>query len=178
MACAPGRGCARRRHARGAAAARRSETFAPGRRGPLRSISHRKFRGNRSHRHQSRCTARGELCSERNRRRGARRYRALRAGDCESLMRREDAQRIPALWVLELSSFQLETTYTLAAHAATVLNLSEDHLDRYPNMDEYARAKSRIFQGSGIQVLNRDDPRSRAMALPGRTTVTFGLGAP
>jgi UDP-N-acetylmuramoylalanine--D-glutamate ligase len=96
----------------------------------------------------------------------------------DALMRREDAQRIPALWVLELSSFQLETTYTLAAHAATVLNLSEDHLDRYPSMDDYARAKARIFQGSGIQVLNRDDPRSRAMALPGRTTVTFGLGAP
>ena len=81
----------------------------------------------------------------------------------------------PQAWVLELSSFQLETTSSLDADAATVLNISEDHMDRYPDMDAYAAAKARIFSGHGVQVLNRDDPRSLAMALPGRRTVSFGL---
>lgn len=84
----------------------------------------------------------------------------------------------PAVWVLELSSFQLETTASLNADAAAVLNVSEDHLDRYGSMDEYAAAKARIFQGSGMQVLNRDDARCMAMALPGREVVTFGLDSP
>ena len=81
----------------------------------------------------------------------------------------------PQVWVLELSSFQLETTTSLNADAATVLNLSEDHMDRYPDMDAYAAAKARIFGGDGVQVLNRDDARSLAMALPGRHVVSFGL---
>ncbi len=84
----------------------------------------------------------------------------------------------PEVWVLELSSFQLETTATLDADAATVLNISEDHLDRYAGIDEYAAAKARIFQGRGVQVLNRDDARSMGMALHGREVVTFGLDAP
>jgi UDP-N-acetylmuramoylalanine--D-glutamate ligase len=81
----------------------------------------------------------------------------------------------PQAWVLELSSFQLETTSSLNADAATVLNLSEDHMDRYPDMEAYAAAKARIFSGDGVQVLNRDDPRSLAMARPGRRVVSFGL---
>lgn len=81
----------------------------------------------------------------------------------------------PQVWVLELSSFQLETTSSLDADAATVLNLSEDHMDRYPGMDAYAAAKARIFSGDGVQVLNRDDAHSLAMALPGRQVVSFGL---
>jgi UDP-N-acetylmuramoylalanine--D-glutamate ligase len=81
----------------------------------------------------------------------------------------------PQAWVLELSSFQLETTSSLNADAAAVLNLSEDHMDRYPDMDAYAAAKARIFSGDGVQVLNRDDPRSLAMARPGRRVVSFGL---
>jgi UDP-N-acetylmuramoylalanine--D-glutamate ligase len=81
----------------------------------------------------------------------------------------------PAAWVLELSSYQLETTWSLAPHAAVVLNVTEDHLDRYAGIDDYAAAKARIFQGSGVQVLNRDDPRVLAMALPGREQVSFGL---
>ena len=81
----------------------------------------------------------------------------------------------PQVWVLELSSFQLETTLSLNADAASVLNLSEDHMDRYPDMDVYAAAKARIFSGDGVQVVNRDDPRSLAMALPGRHVVSFGL---
>lgn len=87
-------------------------------------------------------------------------------------------QRAPDVYVLELSSFQLESTESLAPDAAAMLNLSEDHLDRYRGMDDYAAAKARIFAGSGVQVLNRDDPRSLAMARPGRTVVTFGLAQP
>ena len=93
----------------------------------------------------------------------------------DALMRREDKGQAAGLWVLELSSFQLETTTSLAADAATVLNVTEDHLDRYRGIDDYARAKARIFSGDGIQVLNRDDPRSLALAQPGRKTITFGL---
>ena len=86
--------------------------------------------------------------------------------------------RAPAAWVLELSSYQLETTWSLAARAATVLNITEDHLDRYARLSDYAAAKGRVFQGEGIQVLNRDDAHSMAMALPGRRVITFGLDAP
>lgn len=84
----------------------------------------------------------------------------------------------PEIWVLELSSFQLETTFNLQADAATVLNVTEDHLDRYAGMDEYAAAKARIFFGSGIQVLNRNDERCMGMAVFGRSITTFGLDAP
>ena len=95
----------------------------------------------------------------------------------EALMRRLDASRLPAVWVLELSSYQLETTWSLAPDAATMLNLSEDHLDRYADLAEYGAAKARVFQGEGVQVLNRDDPRSAALALPGRRRISFGLDA-
>jgi len=84
----------------------------------------------------------------------------------------------PAAWVLELSSYQLETTWSLAPRAAAMLNLTEDHLDRYAGLEDYGAAKARVFQGAGVQVLNRDDPRSVAMAIPGREVVTFGLDAP
>jgi len=88
-------------------------------------------------------------------------------------------QQQPQVWVLELSSFQLETTYTLDADAAVVLNVSEDHLDRYHgSMDAYAAAKARIFQGSGVQVLNRNDMRSMAMRQAGRVHISFGLNPP
>jgi len=84
----------------------------------------------------------------------------------------------PAAWVLELSSYQLETTWSLAPAAAAMLNLTQDHLDRYATLEDYGAAKARIFMGAGVQVLNRDDPRSLAMALAGRPQLTFGLGAP
>ncbi len=84
----------------------------------------------------------------------------------------------PEVWVLELSSFQLETTSSLNADAATVLNICEDHLDRYADMDEYSAAKARIFSGCGVQVLNRDDERSMSMARKHCKTITFGLGLP
>ncbi|MDR3323350.1 MAG: UDP-N-acetylmuramoyl-L-alanine--D-glutamate ligase [Zoogloeaceae bacterium] len=88
---------------------------------------------------------------------------------------------IPSIWVLELSSFQLETTHALPARAAVVLNVSEDHLDRYPGgMAAYAEAKARIFQGrpDPIRVVNRDCDWSLAMGGCGDHMVTFGLDAP
>lgn len=90
----------------------------------------------------------------------------------------EDGAPPPGAFVLELSSFQLESTASLQPRAATMLNLSEDHLDRYDGMREYAAAKQRIFAGNGVQVLNRQDAWSTGMALPGRRVVGFGLDAP
>lgn len=84
----------------------------------------------------------------------------------------------PDVFVLELSSFQLETTRSLAPHAATVLNVTENHLDRYAGMDAYAGAKARIFAHGGVQVVNRDDPRSLAMRISGRTIESFGASVP
>ena len=93
----------------------------------------------------------------------------------DALMKR---QTPPAAWVLELSSYQLETTWSLAPAAAAMLNLTEDHFDRYTGLDDYAAAKARVFMGAGTQVLNRDDARSLGMAQAGRKVVTFGLDAP
>jgi UDP-N-acetylmuramoylalanine--D-glutamate ligase len=84
----------------------------------------------------------------------------------------------PDVFVIELSSFQLETTSSLQPTAATVLNISENHLDRYAGIDDYAAAKARVFSAGGTQVLNRDDPRSLAMRLPGDPLQTFGAGSP
>jgi len=79
--------------------------------------------------------------------------------------------------VVELSSFQLETTESLAPAVATVLNLSADHMDRYRSFDEYVEVKGRIYRNAGVGVYNRDD--SRVMGLP-RTpeTLFFTLAAP
>jgi len=82
----------------------------------------------------------------------------------------------PQAWVIELSSYQLETTASLALDSAAMLNLTQDHLDRYGTMQAYADAKARIFRQCGTRVLNRDDPWSLAMA--GGRTATFGLGEP
>lgn len=83
----------------------------------------------------------------------------------------------PDVYVLELSSFQLETTNSLVADAATMLNLSEDHMDRYASMQDYAIAKAHIFYNAKLQVLNRDDAWSMLMARSKLPQVTFGLGA-
>jgi len=94
----------------------------------------------------------------------------------DALMEALDKGALPQIWVVELSSFQLETTHHLNADAATVLNISEDHLDRYDGeLANYAAAKSRVFQGKGVMVLNRDDDWSMANGRCGRTMVTFGL---
>ena len=84
----------------------------------------------------------------------------------------------PDVFVLELSSFQLETTMSLAPTAAAVLNITENHLDRYASFEDYAAAKARIFAGSGVQVVNRDDPLSSGMRVPGRTIESFGASVP
>ncbi|ACT48908.1 UDP-N-acetylmuramoyl-L-alanine--D-glutamate ligase [Methylotenera mobilis] len=81
----------------------------------------------------------------------------------------------PDVYVLELSSFQLETTNSLLADAATMLNLSEDHMDRYDSMQSYAVAKAHIFYHAKLQVLNRDDAWSLMMARAKLAQVTFGL---
>ncbi len=84
----------------------------------------------------------------------------------------------PDLYVLELSSFQLETTHSLNATAATVLNVTSDHMDRYDSLRDYAAAKRRIFRGTGVMVLNADDPTVAAMAEDGRRSVHFSVHAP
>lgn len=96
----------------------------------------------------------------------------------DALMDAQDNGSLPKVWVVELSSFQLETTYHLQAAAATVLNISEDHLDRYEGLADYAAAKARIFDGQGVMVLNREDDFSLAMGRCGRNIVTFGLNRP
>lgn len=89
----------------------------------------------------------------------------------------ESGAVLPRVVVLELSSFQLESTQSLQPDAATVLNVTEDHLDRYDSLEHYAATKARIFDGARAQVLNRMDPRSMSMA-QSLDAVTFGLDAP
>jgi len=82
------------------------------------------------------------------------------------------------LYVLELSSFQLETTHGLCAQAAVVLNISPDHLDRYPDVAAYEAAKARIYERARVAVVNRDDPRVAAMARTSAREFGFTLGVP
>lgn len=84
----------------------------------------------------------------------------------------------PDLYVLELSSFQLETTSSLKAAAATVLNISQDHLDRYRDMQEYTNAKRRIFMGAQTWLINVDDPVVGGWCQPSSGCLRFGIGTP
>lgn len=84
----------------------------------------------------------------------------------------------PELLVLELSSFQLETTSNLNAAVAVVLNMSEDHLDRHGDMMGYHQAKHRIFQGVKKVVYNRDDSLTRPFVPDATPMQSFGLNAP
>ncbi|MGL4859936.1 MAG: UDP-N-acetylmuramoyl-L-alanine--D-glutamate ligase [Enterobacteriaceae bacterium] len=80
------------------------------------------------------------------------------------------------LYVLELSSFQLETTQSLRAAAATVLNISEDHMDRYPQgLAQYQQAKLKIYHGACCAVFNDEDALTRPPAEQGQRTLSFGL---
>ncbi|MDD5268620.1 MAG: UDP-N-acetylmuramoyl-L-alanine--D-glutamate ligase [Methylococcales bacterium] len=79
------------------------------------------------------------------------------------------------LFVLELSSFLLERTTMLNAAAATVLNVSPDHLDRHADEAKYALEKQKVFNGDGVMVINIDDPVVNAMSEPGRRVVTFSI---
>lgn len=83
----------------------------------------------------------------------------------------------PDIYVLELSSFQLETTHSLALDAATILNVCEDHMDRYASVADYAAAKARILSGARTIVLNRDDATTLALCPETKASdmVTFGL---
>lgn len=92
-----------------------------------------------------------------------------------ALRERKIAGSLPDVFVLELSSFQLETTFSLHPDAATVLNISEDHLDRYRDLLAYANSKACIFNGEGVQIINRDDAFVRAMARAGRAQREFSL---
>src|SRR3984893_9652267 len=90
------------------------------------------------------------------------------------------AQPTPDMYVLELSSFQLETTSSLVLKAAVVLNVTADHLDRYPSVEAYARAKGRILANASTVVLNADDPWVMAMRdtryrSPGARILTFSI---
>ncbi len=85
---------------------------------------------------------------------------------------------IPDIYVLELSSFQLETTFSLSAHASVILNISPDHMDRYANSDEYANAKKKIYSGNGLMVINKDDDVVKAMNDNSRQSISFTLGEP
>ena len=89
-----------------------------------------------------------------------------------------DAGTLPDVWVLELSSFQLETTHTLDADAATILNITQDHLDWHGTMEAYAAAKGRIFGANTVRVLNRQDAAVMAFAGKGTSDVTFGIDEP
>jgi len=82
------------------------------------------------------------------------------------------------LYVLEISSFQLETTYSLRARAAVILNVTPDHMDRYSDFAEYLAAKQKIYNGCEVAIVNRDDPVSfRAVKLP-QKFYSFGLDKP
>ena len=99
-------------------------------------------------------------------------------------------EHLPEVWVLELSSFQLDSVKGFEPSAAAVLNLSQDHLDWHGSMEAYAEAKSRIHGRQAVMVINRDDPLVLAMVpqpVPGkgrfakpveRQVVRFGLEAP
>ena len=86
----------------------------------------------------------------------------------------------PACYLLELSSFQLETTSSLVAEVAAILNISPDHMDRYPNLNAYAAAKTRIAGSASTLILNRDDSTLVSLvAMPKvPNLVTFGLSCP
>ncbi|MFG5775723.1 UDP-N-acetylmuramoyl-L-alanine--D-glutamate ligase [Comamonas sp. J-3] len=106
----------------------------------------------------------------------------------DTLSERIDAQTLPQAWVLELSSFQLEDAHAFEPTAATVLNITQDHLDWHGSMQAYAAAKAKIFGQHALMVLNRDDRVVMDMLPPPvrvklqrpqlRAHVTFGGDAP
>lgn len=89
-----------------------------------------------------------------------------------------DSDELPQAWVLELSSFQLHTTFSLQADAATVLNVTQDHLDWHGSMEAYALDKARIFGADTVRVLNREDAIVMRMGAVDSPVFTFGTGEP
>ena len=106
----------------------------------------------------------------------------------DTLAEKIDTEALPQAWVIELSSFQLETPGEFEPSAATVLNLTQDHLDWHGSMQAYAAAKQRVFGKSALMILNREDERVMAMLPPAvrvkggkmeqREYVTFGGDVP
>jgi UDP-N-acetylmuramoylalanine--D-glutamate ligase len=106
----------------------------------------------------------------------------------QTLAEKIDAGVLPQVWVLELSSFQLEAAGEFEPTAAAVLNLSQDHLDWHGSMDAYAAAKARVFGKRALMILNREDPlvmkmlpppvKARGGKLEQRAYVTFGADMP
>lgn len=98
----------------------------------------------------------------------------------DALMKALDENALPQVWVLELSSFQLESVRSLEPTAATVLNVTEDHLDWHGTLDAYAAAKARIFSGARRVIVNRSDARVRAMVarLEALNVCSFGVDEP
>lgn len=100
----------------------------------------------------------------------------------------DGAQAAPALdllrqdekdiYILELSSFQLETTECLAARAAVILNVSDDHMDRYASKQDYEAAKQRIFKGAQFAVVNRDETASAPWSSDCDIVSSFGMNSP
>lgn len=81
----------------------------------------------------------------------------------------------PDIYILELSSFQLETTYSLRPKAAVVLNISEDHMDRYDSFADYVATKRKIYQRCEHVIINADDPLVVAMLEPKQAHLSFSL---
>ncbi|MCY1198140.1 UDP-N-acetylmuramoylalanine--D-glutamate ligase [compost metagenome] len=97
-----------------------------------------------------------------------------------ALMAALDADSLPQVWVLELSSFQLETTRSLMADAAVVLNVTQDHLDWHGGMEAYAHAKARLLKMARVAIVNREDPYTVGMmpALNAMNARSFGRDVP
>ncbi len=106
----------------------------------------------------------------------------------DTLTDKLDAGELPEVWVLELSSFQLDGIRNFEPTVATVLNITQDHLDWHETLPNYAAAKAQVFGSAGVMLLNRDDPQVMAMLPPAttpakgkpvvRSHVTFGADAP
>lgn len=102
----------------------------------------------------------------------------------DTLAQHLDAGTLPEVWVMELSSFQLDDAAGFEPTAATVLNVTQDHLDWHGSMEQYAQAKSHVFGEQGLMLLNREDPLVMAMlpmpikGKPARNCVTFGGDVP
>ena len=94
------------------------------------------------------------------------------------LLADEMPDQTPDIYVLELSSFQLETVASLNAVASVVLNVSPDHLDRYEDLKKYSQAKERIYDGSGMMIINLDDPIVANMSRDKRNSIGFTLSEP
>ena len=86
-------------------------------------------------------------------------------------------EQSPDYYILELSSFQLEITYSLNAHVGVILNISEDHMDRYSNFNAYANAKKKIFDGNGVMIINADDAIVSEMVKLNRHIVRYSVNS-